>query len=47
MNSYSAAIHELSMEELAARRSTLRLRQAEQELVAHLASLRHEEALIQ
>ena len=47
MNSYLAAIHELSMEELAARRSTLRLRHTEQELVAHLASLRHEETFLQ
>ncbi|KAI0733887.1 hypothetical protein C8Q72DRAFT_500294 [Fomitopsis betulina] len=45
--SYSAAIQELSLEELTARRSSLRLRRAKQELVAHLASLRHEEALIQ
>ncbi|KZT64025.1 hypothetical protein DAEQUDRAFT_68808 [Daedalea quercina L-15889] len=45
--SYSTAIHELSMEELAARRSSLRMHRAEQELTAHLASLHHEEALIQ
>ncbi|KAH9920306.1 uncharacterized protein B0H18DRAFT_1024749 [Fomitopsis serialis] len=38
-SSYSAAMHTLSMEELTARRST--------ELVNHLASMRHEEALIQ
>ncbi|KAH9836630.1 uncharacterized protein C8Q71DRAFT_857850 [Rhodofomes roseus] len=45
-SSYSAAIQRLTMDELAARRSSLHLGQTEQELVAHLASLCYEEDLI-
>jgi len=46
-SSYSTAMHNLSIEELSARRSSLRLHHAEQELGNHLSSIRHQDALIQ
>lgn len=43
----TTAASRLCTEELSLRLSTLRLRNAESELVAHLASARHEEMLVQ
>jgi len=45
-SSVSSAISRLSAEELSIRRSTLSMHHAEDDLMAHLASTRHEEALI-
>ncbi|OBZ78729.1 hypothetical protein A0H81_00275 [Grifola frondosa] len=44
--SVSSAISRLSAEELALKRSLLRLKHAEEELAAHLAKAKHEETLI-
>ncbi|CCM06341.1 uncharacterized protein FIBRA_08595 [Fibroporia radiculosa] len=45
-SSFASAISRLSAEEIAVKRSELRLHAAEDELMMHLASMKHEEALV-